>query len=109
VWFFLSVIFLKLHELHFKISTNIDVCQGILIIGKHDQVVGIKPLHVIEFFNLYSLFKADVKANSDVKHAKSELAAENKKKKTLEKSLTDVRIFTVYFISYCKNNNLCYI
>ena len=42
----------------------------------------------------------DVKANSDVKHAKSQLAAENKKKKTLEKSLTDVCIS--YFISYCE-------
>ena len=32
-----------------------------------------------------------MKANSDVKHAKSQLAAENKKKKALEKSLSDVR------------------
>ena len=38
----------------------------------------------------------DVKANSDVKHAKSQLAAENKKKKTLEKSLTDVCIYVLY-------------
>ncbi|XP_028403632.1 structural maintenance of chromosomes protein 2-like [Dendronephthya gigantea] len=35
------------------------------------------------------LSKVDVKANSDVKHAKDQLAAENKKKKALLKSLTD--------------------
>jgi hypothetical protein len=34
----------------------------------------------------------DVKANSDVKHAKNQLAAENKKKKALEKSMTGVCI-----------------
>lgn len=37
-------------------------------------------------------WQTDVKANSDLKHAKDSLAAEKKKKKTLEKNLVDVSV-----------------
>ena len=42
---------------------------------------------------MYMFFaQMDVKANADVKHSKDSLAAEKKKKRTLEKSLVDVSV-----------------
>ena len=49
--------------------------------------------------NFSLILKVDVKANSDVKHAKSQLSAENKKKKALEKSLADVCIYTSFHMA----------
>ena len=41
-----------------------------------------------------------MKANSDVKHAKSQLAAENKKKKALEKSFSTNFCYNVNFYAH---------
>ena len=50
----------------------------------------------------------DVKANSDVKHAKNQLSAENKKRKALEKSLTDVCKYILFHVAESTHGIVCF-
>ena len=45
-------------------------------------------------------FKADVKVNSDLKHAKETLQAEEKKKKEMNKNISDVSLL-LFFCDLC--------